>query len=298
VWIPKSTPGEIRPLGIPTMIDRALQALILLCLDPVVEEMSDTYSFGSRKFRGTHDAIQRIRTILDKIQGPKWVWDVDVSKCFDEISHKFLEKILNKILCKKGNELVRKWLKAPIIDRGTVTTPKQGTPQGCILSPLLCNITLNGLENVIRDGLPSPNSKKGRELSGSWLVRYVDDFIDTSFSKERLIEKNIPKVKEFLAERGLQISEKKSKIVNLEKESFNFLGWTIRLQTRNLKFNKLGKNQYVLLIEPKKEAVKRVKSQIKAEFRTHKPISALIRDLNPILRGWTNYYKTAWTRLL
>jgi RNA-directed DNA polymerase len=224
VWIPKSTPGEIRPLGIPTMIDRALQALILLCLDPVVEEMSDTYSFGSRKFRGTHDAIQRIRTILDKIQGPKWVWDVDVSKCFDEISHKFLEKILNKILCKKGNELVRKWLKAPIIDRGTVTTPKQGTPQGCILSPLLCNITLNGLENVIRDGLPSPNSKKGRELSGSWLVRYVDDFIDTSFSKERLIEKNIPKVKEFLAERGLQISEKKSKIVNLEKESFNFLG--------------------------------------------------------------------------
>lgn len=253
VWIPKSTPGEIRPLGIPTMIDRALQALILLCLDPVVEEMSDTYSFGSRKFRGTHDAIQRIRTILDKIQGPKWVWDVDVSKCFDEISHKFLEKILNKILCKKGNELVRKWLKAPIIDRGTVTTPKQGTPQGCILSPLLCNITLNGLENVIRDGLPSPNSKKGRELSGSWLVRYVDDFIDTSFSKERLIEKNIPKVKEFLAERGLQISEKKSKIVNLEKESFNFLGWTIRLQTRNLKFNKLGKNQYVLLIEPKKK---------------------------------------------
>lgn len=97
-----------------------------------------------------------------------------------------------------------------------------------------------------------------------------------------------------MAERSLQISEKKSKIVNPEKESFNFLGWTIRLQTRNLKFNKLGKNQYVLLIEPKKEAVKRVKSQIKAEFRTHKPISALIRDLNPILRGWTNYYRTSY----
>ena len=89
VLIPKSTPGEFRPLGIPNMIDRALQFLVLLCLDPIVEEMSDTYSFGFRKFRSASDSIQRIRTLLDKPKAPKWIWDVDISKCFDKISHSF-----------------------------------------------------------------------------------------------------------------------------------------------------------------------------------------------------------------
>lgn len=164
VWISKSAPGELRPLGIPNMIDRALQALILLCLDPIVEEMSDTYSFGFRIFRPPSDAIQRIRTILDKPRSPKWLWDVDVSKCFDKISHEFLEKELKMLLYARGNEYTSKWLKAPIIDKRVIIIPVMGTPQGNILSPLLCNITLNGLENSIREGLPSPNSKEGRKI--------------------------------------------------------------------------------------------------------------------------------------
>ena len=294
VWIPKSTPGELRPLGIPNMIDRALQSLILLCLDPIVEEMSDTYSFGFRKFRSASDAIQRIRTILDKPKAPKWLWDVDISKCFDRISHKFLEKELKIILSAKGNECTSKWLRAPIIDKGIVSIPKIGTPQGSILSPLLCNITLNGLENAVRDGLPSPNSKEGRKLIGNWCVRYADDFIITSSYENQITLKSIPKVKEFLNERGLEISEKKSRIINLEKEGFDFLGWRISLFNRTFKKNKMGDNKKVLVIKTTKEAIKRVKAKIKAEFVSNKPIRALIKDLNPILRGWSNYYRSSY----
>lgn len=160
-WIPKEQSDELRPLGIPNMIDRGLQALVLLCLDPIVEEMSDTYSFGFRKYRSTGNAIQRIRTILDKPNGPKWIWDVDIKNCFDKISHDFLVKEIDPITCPKAKEYVVKWFKAPIISKGVKTFPSEGTPQGGILSPLLCNIALNGLENAVRDGLPSPNSSEG-----------------------------------------------------------------------------------------------------------------------------------------
>lgn len=126
--------------------------------------MSDAYSFGFRIFRSPSDAIQRIRTILDKPRSPKWLWDVDISKCFDRISHEFLEKELKVLLYAKGNEYTSKWLKAPIIDKGVIIIPVIGTPQGNILSPLLCNITLNGLENAIRDGLPSLIVKRAERL--------------------------------------------------------------------------------------------------------------------------------------
>jgi RNA-directed DNA polymerase len=294
VWVPKSKPGELRPLGIPNMIDRALQALILMCLDPIIEEKSDLYSYGFRKYRSSHDAIQKIRTILDKPFSPMWVWDVDISKCFDSISHEYLEGELGTVLSAKGNEFTSKWLKAPIIDKGIIEIPKKGTPQGNILSPLLCNITLNGLENVVRPGLPLTNTGAARKLIGSWLIRYADDFIITSPSRERLIEDNIPKVTKFLSLRGLEISEKKSSIRNLEIEGFNFLGWRIEKRKRDLTLNKSKKAKLVLIISPKKDAVKRFKTRIKEEFRSNKPIVALIKDLNPILRGWTNYYRSSY----
>lgn len=295
VWISKSTPNELRPLGIPNMIDRALQALILLCLDPIVEETSDSYSFGFRKFRGAHDAIQRIRTILDKPRAPRWVWYVDIDKCFDEISHEFLEKEIQTLLNGRGNEFISKWLKAPIIEKGVMETPKKGTPQGNILSPLLCNITLNGLENAVRDGTPSPNSKEGRRLTGIWCVRYANDFIVTSPSKYRLVEEIIPRVKIFLSERGLRVSEKKSQIINLEKEGFDFLGWKIKLRKRDLKLNQSRNNKHVLIIRPQNKALIRVKNRLKEEFKIYnKPIETLIRDINPILKGWTNYYRSSY----
>ena len=223
-WISKDQSDELRPLGIPNMIDRGLQALVLMCLDPIVEEMSDTYSFGFRKYRNTGNAIQSIRTILDKPKSPKWIWDVDIKKCFDKILHELLEKEIKLIACPKAYEYIIKGLKAPIIDKEVKTFPSEVTPQGGILAPLLCNIALNGLENSVRDGLPSPNSSEGRKISGSWVIRYADDFIVTSSCKERLIKEHIPRVISFLSERGLNISEKKSKILNLENEEFTFLG--------------------------------------------------------------------------
>nr|YP_009730059.1 group II intron reverse transcriptase/maturase [Leucocryptos marina]BBQ05389.1 group II intron reverse transcriptase/maturase [Leucocryptos marina] len=293
-WISKDQSDELRPLGIPNMIDRALQALVLMCLDPLVEEVSDTYSFGFRKYRNTGNAIQRIRTILDKPNGPRYLWNVNIEKCFDKISHEFLEKETKLIANPKAYEYIKKWLKAPIIDQGIKTFPSEGTPQGGILSPLLCNIALNGLENTVRDGLPSPNSKEGKKISGSWVIRYADDFIVTSPCKERIVNENIPRVNFFLSKRDLKISEKKSKIRNLNNEGFTFLGWDIALKSRNFRINKSKTNEKVLIIRPSKKSIKRFKREIKKNFRSNKPIQAIIRDLNPVLRSWTNYYRDSY----
>jgi|KNS12Surf_metaT_2_FD_contig_101_683808_length_2328_multi_3_in_0_out_0_1 RNA-directed DNA polymerase len=294
IWIPKDQSDDLRPLGIPNMIDRGLQALTLLCLDPVVEEMSDTYSYGFRKYRSTSNAIQRIRTLLDKTNGPRYIWDVDIEKCFDKVSHEFLEKEIESMICPKAYEYVLKWLKAPIIEKGIKTFPREGTPQGATISPLLCNIALNGLENAVRDGLPSPNSTEGRKISGSWVIRYADDFIVTSSCEERLIKEHIPRVISFLSKRGLNFSEKKSKILNLENEGFSFLGWYISLKNRDLKKNQSKPSGKVLIIKPSKKSIKSFKSKIKKKFRSNKPIRALISDLNPVLRGWTNYYRDSY----
>ena len=111
------------------MIDRSLQALVLMCLDSIVEEISDTYSFGFRKYRATSNALQRIRTILDKYNDPRWIWDVDIEKCFDKISHKCLVEETELIAYPKAHKFLLKWLKAPIIDKGVKTFPSEGTPQ-------------------------------------------------------------------------------------------------------------------------------------------------------------------------
>ena len=253
IWIYKDQSDELRPLGIPNIIDRGLQALTLLCLDPVVEEMSDTHSYGFRKYRSTSDAIQRIRTLLDKKSGPRYIWNVDIEKCFDKISHEFLEKEIESMLCPKAYEYFLKWLKAPIIEKGSKTFPREGIPQGVIISPLSCNIALNGLENAVRDGLPSPNSTEGQRISGSWVIRYADDFIVTCSCEERLIKEHIPRVISFLSKRGLNFSEKKSKIFNLENEGFLFLGWDISLKKRDPKRNQFKFNGgKVLIIKPSK----------------------------------------------
>jgi len=293
-WIPKDQSNELRPLGIPNMIDRGLQALTLLCFDPVVEEMSDTHSYGFRRYRSTSDAIQRIRTLLDKKSGPRYIWDVDIEKCFDNISHEFLEKEIEPMICPKAYEYILKWLKAPIIEKGIKTFPRKGTPQGAIISPLLCNIALNGLENAVRDGLPSTNSVEGKRISGSWVIRYADDFIVTSSCEERLTKEHIPRVISFLSERGLNFSEKKFKILDLEKDGFLFLGWDISLKNRDLKRNQSKLNAKILIIKPSKKSIKSFKSKIKKKFRSNKPIRALISDLNPVLRGWTNYYRDSY----
>jgi RNA-directed DNA polymerase len=295
VWIPKPSSTTLRPLGIPTIRDRALQMLVLLSLDPIIEEVSDLHSYGSRKYRGAHDAILRKRHILDKKTSPMWIWDVDLEKCFDTISHEFIETKLKEFLCPFARKYVCKWLKAEIIENGNVIKPICGIPQGGVISPILCNITLNGLEHVIRQGVTSHKSTKGKLLTGVWITRYVDDFIVTSRSKEFLETNIIPKVKEFLHERNLKISESKSKIIHLKESSFEFLGWNISLNKRLLSKNQHSEKKTVLLIKPTTSSIKRIKLKLNRVYKTQQQsFLYLIRKLNPILRVWSNYYRISY----
>lgn len=168
VWIPKPGKTELRPLGIPSMKDRALQAVVVMALDPIIEDISDESSFGFRKFRGTDDAVRRIQAIISRHYGPKYIWEVDIRKCFDEISHDSVMSLLEGKLHPMGIKMIEKWLKTGIQDENliTVTVPTRGTPLGGVISPLLCNMVLNGLEEVIR-GKPKPGSTEFRKNVGT-----------------------------------------------------------------------------------------------------------------------------------
>lgn len=247
VWIPKPGSGELRPLGIPTMVDRAAQTLISLVLDPVVEEISDRYSYGFRKHKSAHDAITRVRFLLDKRSSAKFVLDVDIKNCFDDISHKFIMKELDPILCGIGKTFIKSWLEAGIIEKGVITYPKTGTPQGGVISPILCNLCLNGVDNVVRPNKPKYDSTEYKALSGCWSVRYADDILLFARTKTKIIDDYLPKLKKFLKARGLKMSKQKSKIINLKVEELSYLGWTFKLVARNLKYNKTSLNEFVLL---------------------------------------------------
>jgi RNA-directed DNA polymerase len=200
------------------MIDRAVQALYHLGVDPVVETKSDPNSFGFRKNRSTQDAITAIRSLLDKKTHPQWILKADISKCFDKISHDFL--IENTPICHKV--VLEQWLKSGVMEELNYMETEEGTPQGGIISPTLCNIALNGIENLIKKANPS---KKGKS-PGVHVIRYADDMIITGKTQDIAIKnKNI--LAEFLAERGLQLNEKKTLITHI-KEGFDFLGFNIR----------------------------------------------------------------------
>jgi RNA-directed DNA polymerase len=294
VWIPKPDSDKLRPLGIPTMSDRALQTLISLVLDPVVEELSDRYSYGFRKHKSAHDAISRIRFLTDKNYSPEWILDVDIENCFDELSHDFINEKLRPILFSVGRSFVKGWLKAGIVDKGVLTYPKAGTPQGGVISPILCNLCLNGVDSVVRPNNPKPNTKEYKALRGCWSVRYADDIILFARTETKIIEDYLPKLESFLKVRGLKISKQKSKIINLKKESLSYLGWTFKLVTRNLKHNKTGVNELVLLTKPSIKGIRRIKLKLKYYFKLNAPLSFIIRKLNPIIRGWVNYYRISF----
>jgi RNA-directed DNA polymerase len=298
VYIPKPNTDKWRPLGIPTMRDRCYQALHHLILDPVVEEKSDLTSYGFRRNRSTADAINRIYHILRQNGGRKrwsyWVWDADIEKCFDEISHEFLLKTLAKghVWDTKPYE---QWLKAGVKDKGVIIYPEKGTPQGGIISPLLCNVALNGLDKIIRPYKNRPNSVQDKKHIGRHFVRYADDFIITSRTREDL-ESIISKVKAFLLKRGLQISEEKTRIVHID-EGFEFLSWEIKNRRFRYDLNKRSEtgiqSEKVLVIRPTTQSVKRIRASVRNILEKHRraPFGAIIKALNPVLRGWCNYYR-------
>jgi RNA-directed DNA polymerase len=271
IWIPKSSGRGCRALGLPTMKDRAMQALYLQALEPIAETRGDPNSYGFRKGRSTQDAIEQCFTALNKRKSPHWILEGDIKSCFDEISHDWL---VTHVPMEKA--MLQKWLKAGFMDKHTLYPTEAGTPQGSIASPVLANLTLDGLERELQKHFPKPKTRDNEQVN---LVRYCDDFIITGRSKEVLEQEVKPLVERFLAGRGLRLSEEKTVITPIA-EGFDFLGWNVR------KYN--GK----LLIKPSRKSAKsllrKVRERIKVNQQT--PAGQLIGQLNPLLRGWANYH--------
>ncbi|HSC07838.1 MAG TPA: group II intron reverse transcriptase/maturase [Steroidobacteraceae bacterium] len=272
IHIPKASGGK-RPLGIPTMRDRAMQALHLLALDPVAEVTGDGHSYGFRRERSTADAIAQVRNVLGRDASPRWVLEGDIKGCFDNIGHDWL---LANVCMDKG--VLRKWLRAGFLEGGVLFPTRAGTPQGGIISPVLANIALDGLQRAL-DGLFN-KVRRAREAKVH-LVRYADDFVITGSSRELLEERVQPFVAEFLATRGLVLSETKTLSTHVD-DGFDFLGWTVR------RFHGL------LVIQPSKRNRTTFLRKIRSVLVTHRAAAqgTVIDALVPLIRGWANYHRT------
>ena len=279
VYIEKYGSTKKRPLGIPTMYDRAMQSLYALALEPIAEATGDMRSFGFRKFRSTHDACQQVFNCLCRENSPKWVLEGDIKGCFDNISHQWL---IDNIPIDKS--ILKQFLKAGyVFDRHLFQT-EAGTPQGGIISPILANITLDGIEKLLADKYhKSKSGKINNHHAAKYNVnfsRYADDFIVTAKTEE-IAEEVKELIKDFLADRGLELSDEKTLITHIDT-GFDFLGWNFR------KYN--GK----LLVKPSKKSIEKVTKNISDKIKRGKAWKQkdLIGILNPIITGWANYHQT------
>ncbi|NWJ47126.1 MAG: group II intron reverse transcriptase/maturase [Chloroflexi bacterium] len=280
VYIAKAN-GKMRPLGIVSIRDRCLQAIVKNALEPSWESRFEASSYGFRPGRGTHDAMYRIYTLANARSTKKWVLDADISGAFDNICQEYL---LNTLGPTPGRELIRQWLKAGYVEKGVFHQTDQGTAQGGVISPLLLNITLHGMEQAL--GISS--SETGYKPSKRALVKYADDLVvfcktqaDAQAAKQELSQ--------WLAERGLSLAEEKTRIVHLT-EGFNFLSFNVK------HYHKPGttKTGWKLLIKPSKQAVQKFRNRLKQEWLQFKGknVKAVLSRLNPIIRGWANYNRT------
>lgn len=273
IQIPKANGKGKRPLSIPVMLDRAMQALYLLALDPIAETTGDPNSYGFRKNRSTADAIEQCCNILSRKRSAQWILEADIRSYFDTISHQWLE---DNIPLEKP--ILRQWLRAGFIDKGTRYQTDKGVPQGGIISPVIANLTLDGLEAELRTNFPLCYKQKQRTTVH--LVRFADDFIITGNSERQLRNEVQPIVEAFLRERGLSLSKDKTCITHIET-GFDFLGQNIR------KYH--GK----LLVKPSPQNIKAFLGKVRTIIKANKTAKAghLIVQLNPVIRGWAHFHR-------
>jgi RNA-directed DNA polymerase len=274
VYIPKKN-GKMRPLSIPCMKDRAMQTLYKFALEPIAEITADPNSYGFRAKRCVQDAIEQCFTCLNKAKSPKWVLEGDIKGCFDNISH---EWILNHI--PMDRDILRKWLKSGYVETGRLFPTDLGSPQGSAISPTICNMVLDGLEVQIRKKYHKTKRDGKAYFPKVNFIRYADDFIVTGESRELLEAGVLPIIREFLSERGLELSEEKTVITHIE-DGFDFLGCNIRWYK--------GK----LLTKPSKKNYKAIVNKIRGIIKQNPSMKQedLIRKLNPVIRGWVNFQK-------
>jgi RNA-directed DNA polymerase len=308
VWIPKPGTEEKRPLGIPTMKDRTLQALVKLALEPEWEAKFEPNSYGFRPGRSCQDAIQAIFASIHL--KPKFILDADIAKCFDRIDHEALLNKLNTFPTLRRQ--IRAWLKAGVMDNMQHFDTSEGTPQGGVISPLLANIALHGMEWRIEDYLETCDLKRSNgkhqlpkrdKRDSVSIIRYADDFV--ILHKDLTVVQGCREViSEWLKDMGLELKPSKTRLAHTlnkhenEKPGFDFLGFHIQqfpagkyTTGKDSKGIALG---FKTIITPSKEKCKNHYNHIKQVVKDHKGTSQkrLIDKLNPIIRGWANYFST------
>jgi RNA-directed DNA polymerase len=274
-YIAKSN-GKQRPLSIPVIEDRARQAVHLLALSPIAETTADPNSYGFRSKRRCADAIAQCFKILRGKNSTQWVLEGDIAGFFDNIAFSWIESNVPV-----DRRLLSKWLRSGYMEDDTLRETTAGVPQGGLISPVIGNLTLDGMERVVKG--ESETFRRRHRLN---FVRYADDFIVTANNREVLEQLIIPRIEAFLQERGVSLSQEKTRITHIT-EGFDFLGQNIRKHTNA--DGSLGRLQ----ITPSAASFQNIKDKVKAQTKRYKGATPkrLIEKLNPMLRGWANYHR-------